>query len=221
MSDDEGKKQLLWRADAAQSGDAGGAGDIGSHLIFQTYFVTGLPIVAVKNAAREFLVQGKTHKNEAGEDVQSTDDRASCMLVLEGGVNIQLHVCQWAEGRGNNNRTEFWSDVGTFSWNLSENTEYLWHIITKLVIGDFDSPLLIATDPMPTVHGDGWADAQARLIQWFLWNRSEQLPAGVEPFILDFLLGYNVNLVLDAIVKSANQDGATVEVPWVSDWKDL
>jgi predicted dehydrogenase len=222
MKPEEGRDQADWRADAEKSGEGGALGDILSHLLFEIWFVTGQPIVAVKRANRRYVVEGPEREREGGKKIKTTDDDTTVIVVLENGAEITCQAVQYAGGHQNDNAWELWLEDGSaYRWDISQDTETLWVGDERLSSGSFNTPMLAATCAIPARHGDGWHDAGARLLQWLGWEITNTRPDGVEPLPLDALIGLNISLVIDAIIESANEDGKIVETGWVKTWDDL
>lgn len=212
MGPNEGSAQAEWRRDPERSGKGGAVGDLISHLLFQIWFITGQKITAAWGDRRwvvEGLGSGKT------------EDQTLARIRLERGAEITLESVQYAGGHQNDNAWELWCKDGwAFGWSQRE-PEFLWLCQdggprTYLTRDDFTSPILGATRTMPSLHNDGWHDADAR----FIWSVASQilgcLPAGIEPFHPTVLDGRNINAVIDAIIESS--DAGTprqwVEVSW-------
>ena len=208
----QGSKQSLWRRDANESGKGGAAGDTLSHLLFQLHFMTGLKITGVR-ASRRFVVEG--------QKVNNTDDQVTVQVIMENGALISLEATQYAGGHQNDNSWELWFEGGTaIGWSIRES-EFLWYVADGghrqvLTRDNFTSQSLAATRPMPSLHIDGWHDANARLITSFAWDVLGEIPQGAQLFHPDVHLARNINAVIDAIITSADQG------PWrfvAVDWK--
>jgi predicted dehydrogenase len=221
MTPETGGEQAGWRKDSSQSGDGGALGDILSHLLFQIHFITGLSIVAVKHGNLRHVVEGETMTLPSGQQVQTTDDEASVICILENGAEIHCHAVQYASGHRNDNRWELWIDEETFGWDMAFHPEILKIDNLHLASEAFTCPVLKAVNVMPSFHGVGWRDAGSTILQWLGWEITGTRPEGVEPFPLDVLFGLNVNLVIEAVVKSDELEGQKVEVDWINSWKEL
>jgi len=221
MSLGSGGKQAEWRKDAMLSGAGGALGDIFSHIIFQLWFLTGQKIVAVKRANRRFVIDGKMVKKAGGSEVVGTDDECFAILVLEHGAEIHCHAVQYADGKRNDNGWQLWTDGPTYQWNMDHHPEIL-RIADRQIAGEaFAAPILGATRTMPAFHGQGWTEAAARMLQWFAWEITNEYPEGVQTFPFDFLLGLNVQQVIEAVIKSDGSDGAEASVNWFDSWDTL
>jgi predicted dehydrogenase len=221
MSPGSGGKQAEWRKDAMLSGAGGALGDIFSHIVFQLWFLTGQKVVAVKRANRRFVVDGKLVKKPGGSEVVGTDDECFAILVLEHGAEIHCHAVQYADSKRNDNGWQLWTDGPTYQWNMDHHPEIL-RIGDRQIAGDaFAAPIIGATRTMPAFHGQGWTEAAARMLQWFAWEITNEYPQGVRPFPFDFLLGLNVQHVIEAVIESAESDGKDTDVRWINGWDDL
>lgn len=215
MKLENGLMQAEWRKYSSKSGKGGSVGDLVSHLIAQLIFMTGLKVVEVW-ASRRWVVEG-----EEGKADGMTDDQITCMLILENGAVITVESVQYAGGYQNDNEWALWMKDG-WSYGWSQRTpEELW--VTEggpriyLTRDDFQSPLLPATETMPSRHGDGWHDADGRILTSFAWEVLDYLPDGAELFHPDVHVGRNINAVIDALVESADADPPRqlVKVDWV------
>ncbi|MBU3668424.1 MAG: Gfo/Idh/MocA family oxidoreductase [Candidatus Taylorbacteria bacterium] len=220
MTPEEGKDQALWRKIEEKSGAGGALGDILSHLLFQLYFTTGLPIVAVKHANRRFVVEGRTMVVD-GRTHKTTDDDTSVICVLENGAEINCHAVQYANDHRNDNSFELWTTDETLKWDMASHPEILKINNQLLAAEAFSHPWLKHTNTLPSFHGEGWHDAGSRILQALAWEITNTRPEGVEQFPLDTLVGLNVNKVIDAVVCSAENDGQRVETGWINSWDDL
>lgn len=212
MTSGEGAKQAKWRRDPEQAGAGGATGDLVSHLVHQLLFFTGLRVMHAW-ARRRWMIEG------AGG---TTDDKIVGGVRLENGAEIEVHSVQFAGGHANDNTWELWLKDGvSYGWSMND-PEILWTTengrTERLNRGDFQSPLLPATHTMPPDHDDGWAKANGRLCQSFLWDTLSCVPAGATPFHPDFLVGRNVVAVLDAMIRSSvnRPEGQDVAVNWRS-----
>lgn len=221
MTEAEGSKQAGWRKVVDQSGDGGALGDIFSHIVFQLWFLTGQKIVAVKRANRRFVIEGQMVKMPDGTTVAGTDDECCAILILESGAEINCHAVQYADGKRNDNGWQLWTDGPTYQWNMDHHPEIL-RVGDRHLAGEaFTAPILGATRTMPAFHGQGWTEAAARMLQWFVWEIMDDYPPGVSEFPFDFLLGLNVQKVIRAVIESDDSGGKEADVGWIDGWHNL
>ncbi|PIR93171.1 hypothetical protein COT99_02145 [Candidatus Falkowbacteria bacterium CG10_big_fil_rev_8_21_14_0_10_43_10] len=214
MTPNTGSVQAEWRRDPKKSGAGGSSGDLVSHIIHQIESMTGLKITKVC-ARRRWVVEG--------EISGFTEDEVVATLILENGAEIQVHSTQWTGGHKNDNQWELWLDKRiSFGWN-QRCPEILWTtgedgVKRELNRGDFQSPLLGASQTMPAFHDDGWIKADSRLAQSIGRQVGNCTPEDITPpFHPDFRIGRNVVAVIDAIIRSSNAEtpGLFVDVNWI------
>ena len=131
-------KQANWRTDPTQSGAGGSTGDIGTHALNLTCFVTGLTVESLAADIQAFV---------PGRQV---DDNAHVLLRFEGGARGMLWSSQVAPGNENALRLRVYGENGGLEW-AQEDPNYLWHT-------PFGEPKQLITR-----NGAGAGDAAARM----------------------------------------------------------
>ena len=125
-----------WRLEAEQAGELRAVADIGSHLIDQIGFVSGLEISEVM-AELHTLV--KTRQKPTGpvqtftidtsskrESVKmSSDDAAGVLIRFTNGARATISISQISSGRKNSINWEISGPDGSLAFD-SENPEQLW-----------------------------------------------------------------------------------------------
>ena len=212
-----------WRLEPARAGAARALGDIGSHWIDLIQHVTRRRVVRVcgrtgrlHETRRRPAERTLTFERGAGDAEQvdvRTEDYATVLLELDGGLHGVLTVSQVSPGM--RNRLSFHLDTAeaAYLWN-QERPNRLW-------IGRRDRPSEeIVRDPAllsppaarlahyPAGHQEGWPDALRNLMEDFY---SAVRDPGHPRTVATFADAHAVTLVVEAILRSAG-DGGWVDV---------
>ncbi|MDP8904111.1 MAG: Gfo/Idh/MocA family oxidoreductase [Chloroflexota bacterium] len=207
-----------WRLEPERGGALRAVGDIGSHWLDLTSFVTSLRVTEVMADLTTFI---RIRRQPAGpvetfslerasETIEReirTEDVATILLRYENGARGAVAVSQVSPGRKNSLQYEIDGSAAAAAWD-SEDPERLW-------IGHRDEPnqLLLrnpalmghagrAAAALPGGHVEGFADTFAALFRAFYADvaagrRSEH------PVYATFADGHEEMLVGDAIAESA------------------
>lgn len=171
-----------WRLLPSEGGDLRAIGDIGTHWMDLTGFITGLKVESLLADLATFLPQRKKPrqaiatfkgKEETGPteydlvDIQ-TEDWGSVLFHYQGGARGAMSVSQVSAGRKNMLSFEISGSTASLAWN-SENPNELW-------IGYRDRPNgLLIKDPslmsdeartytsQPGGHAEGFPDTFKQL----------------------------------------------------------
>ncbi len=154
--EDTGLKQAEWRTDPARSGPAGSTGDIGTHAMNLSTFVTGLEIDEIAAELTTF-VPGRR-----------LDDNCQVMLRFAGGARGMLWASQVACGNENALRLRVYGDKGGLEW-AQEDPNYLWHVplgqpkqlITRSGSGTW--PEAARVTRIPPGHPEGYLEGFATI----------------------------------------------------------
>jgi predicted dehydrogenase len=216
-----------WRLEPEKAGELRAVGDIGSHWMDLTQFVTGSPIVEVfADLATAIPVRrrpmGEVETFASADDIEredasmSTEDTAHILLRYENGARGSLVVSQVSIGRKNSLRFEVDGSAGALAWD-SERNEELW-------IGRRDEPndVLIrnaslmhpaaaARTHLPVAHAEGFADTFRELYRAVYSDVARGGPSP-EPDYPTFRDGHVENVLCDAVALS-NRERRWVEVP--------
>ena len=215
-----------WRLEADRGGALRAVGDIGSHWLDLTSFVTGLHVESVMADLTTFIpvrrkptgpvetFSTERAANTVGVDIH-TEDVASILLHYEGGARGSVSVSQLSAGRKNSLSYEVDGSSASASWD-SEQPEQLW-------IGHRDAPneLLIRNPALmnqagvdaarlPGGHVEGFADTFAAL---YTAVYADVLAGGpsARPRYATFADGHEEMLLGDAVLESA-RTGRWVDV---------
>src|SRR3954451_4176880 len=207
-----------WRLEADRGGALRAVGDIGSHWLDLTSFVTGLRVESLFADLTTFIpVRRKpagpveTFSTErAAETVDvdiHTEDVATILLRYEGGARGSVSISQLSPGRKNSLQYEVDGSEAAVAWD-SEQPEHLW-------IGHRDrpnEPLIrnpalmneagVAAARLPGGHVEGFADTFAAL---YAAVYDDVLAGGASPrpSYATFADGHEEMLLGDAVLESA------------------
>lgn len=207
-----------WRVDAGQGGASRAVADIGSHWCDTVQFVTGKRIVEVMAdlsivwPTRKASASGAatfSHDDDARyvDRPVSTEDIGSVLFRFEDGSKGCFHVSQVSAGRKNRLSFEINGSACSLAWD-QETPQRLW-------IGQRAQPnQLLSDDPglmnadvaasahFPGGHIEGWPDAFKNMLsQFYQAVREGRKPSRSETFA-SFYDGANVMYLIEAIVKS-------------------
>jgi predicted dehydrogenase len=215
-----------WRLEDDRGGALRAVGDIGSHWIDLTTFVTGRHVESVIADLTTFIpVRQKPvgpvetfSGGGGGETVPveiHTEDTASILLRLQGGARAAFTVSQLSAGRKNALSLEVDGSESALAW-MGERPEELW-------IGHRDRPNeLLLRDPgllmpaagalasVPAGHAEGFENTFRELYRAVYRAVAAGGPPA-EPDYPTFADGHEEALIGDAIAASA-RDGRWVDV---------
>jgi predicted dehydrogenase len=221
-----------WRVEAKHQGKSRVVADIGSHWMHMVQMVLGKRIVSVFGDTSIFIpvrkkpfvpyatAQERELKPGEYEDINvDTEDHATVMFKFEDGIKGVLMASQVCPGR--KQRIE-WEIIGlekSIAWN-GEDPEKLW-------IGYRSKPNEIFMKDANLMHENsrGFANSSAGLAEGYLdsWKnimskiyeyiRIDGNKNNIVPDFPTFKDGYNIMLIIDAILKSAQQN-KWVDVDW-------
>jgi predicted dehydrogenase len=169
-----------WRLDRAEGGELRSVGDIGTHWMDLTSFITGLPVASVMAELvtihkRRERPKGpvETFAAAAGETVSTeieTDDAATILIRFQGGARGMLSTSQISFGRKNALTWEIAGSKAAASWH-SETPDHLWigHRDRPNELLQRDGALMNAAGSgaarLPAGHVEGFADTFAALFR--------------------------------------------------------
>ena len=215
-----------WRLEPDKAGELRAVGDVGSHWMDMTQFVTGLRIVEVFADLATVIPTRRRPKGEvetfaSGGDVEreeiavSTEDLANILVRFGSGARGSLVVSQVSNGRKNSLRFEVDGSQSALAWD-SERHEELW-------LGNRDRPnetllrnaalmhaAAAAHTHLPVAHAEGFADTFRELYRAVYDDVARGEPSA-EPAYPTFRDGHVENVLADAVALS-NRDRRWVEV---------
>jgi len=216
-----------WRLEPDKAGELRAVGDIGSHWMDMSQFVTGLRIVEVFADLATVLPTRRRPKGEvetfaSGGDVEreevtvATEDLAHILVHFENGARGSLVVSQVSGGRKNSLRFEVDGSLGALAWD-SERHEELWlgnrdrPNETLLRNAALMHPAAAAHTHLPVAHAEGFADTFRELYRAVYDDVARGAPSA-EPAYPTFRDGHVENVLADAVALS-NRERRWVEVP--------
>jgi predicted dehydrogenase len=204
-----------WRLEDDKGGELRAVGDIGSHWMDLTQFVTGRRIEAVfADLATMIPVRrrptGEVETFAPAADVErvdapmATEDVAHVLLRFEGGARGSLVVSQVSAGRKNSLRFELDGSQASLAWD-AESHETLW-------LGRRDAPneLLLrnpallsdearGTTSLPAGHAEGFGDTFKELYRAVYRAVAAGEPGDDYP---TFRAGHVENVLAEAVAES-------------------
>ena len=215
-----------WRLESDQGGALRAVGDIGSHWLDLTSFLTGLRVEAVMAELTTFIpVRQKpagpvlTFSTERAADTIPveihTEDTASVLLRYEGGARGSVNISQLSPGRKNSLAYQIDGSSSAVAWD-SEQPDSLW-------IGHRDrpneqllrNPALMNADGaaaarLPGGHVEGFADTFGAVFTAVYADVLAGRPSD-RPRYATFAAGHEEMTLGDAVLESS-RTGRWVEV---------
>ena len=206
-----------WRLEPEKGGGLRAVGDIGSHWMDLTQFVTGQRIVEVfADLATAIAVRrrpvGEVETFSSAADVErvdapmSTEDFAHILVRYEGGARGSCVLSQVSFGRKNALRFEVDGSNGALAWD-AERTEELWlgrrdrgnEVLQRNAA--LMHPIAAARTHLPAAHAEGYADTFRELYRAVYADVARGGPSP-EPDYPTFRDGHAENVLCDAVARS-------------------
>lgn len=209
-----------WRVDAALGGASRAVADIGSHWCDTVQFVTGRRIVEVMAdlsivwPTRKANVAGNSTFTQEDSAVfenkaVTTEDFGSVLFRFDDGSKGCFSISQVSAGRKNRLSFEINGSEKSVAWD-QEVPQQLWIGHRSQANQTLsDDPGLMNRDAadsahFPGGHIEGWPDAFKNMMaQFYRAVQTGVMP--VKPLFATFYDGANVMYIIDAIVKSHQQ----------------
>ncbi len=208
---------LVWRLQKDKAG-SGALGDIGAHIVDMAQFVTGDRLTGVSALTETFIKErplpsassglAATGSAERGE--VTVDDAALFLGRFTGGAVASFEATRFANGRKNALRLEVNGSAGSLAFDFERMNEL------EFFDGTDDADVagfrrILVTEPThpyvgvwwPPGHGLGYEHTFTHEIA----DLVKDIAAGVDP-TPSFADGLQVQLVLDAVVRSAESGSA-------------
>lgn len=209
-----------WRLEAEEGGALRSVGDIGTHWMDLTSFITGLKAEAVMADLSTFLPERQkpsgpveTFSGSAGDTETvhvETDDAAMIMIRYEGGAKAVMSTSQINVGRKNSLQWDIAGSKASAAWD-SETPDHLF-------IGHRDGPnqtlmrdftLMnaagVAAATLPPGHVEGFADSFCNFFR-AVYSDVARGGRGADSTWATFEDGHQEMLLCDAVLASARED---------------
>jgi predicted dehydrogenase len=212
---------LVWRLRAEEAG-SGALGDIGAHVVDLTQFVTGQRLIGVNAMLETFVKQRPLPSASSGLSASggtevgdvTVDDAAVFFGRLDSGALASYEATRFATGRKNSIRVEVNGSAGSLAFELERLNELEFYDGTGDPADEGFRRILV-TEPThpylgvwwPPGHTLGWADTFTHEVR----DLVEAVGTGTDP-LPSFEDGLQVQLVLDAVQRSAADRGCWTEV---------
>jgi len=197
---------LTWRLDKEVAG-TGVLGDISSHSIDATRFITGLEFREVVGNLKTMIKERplKANDPEAGVGQVTVDDVAQFLCNFSNGATGCFESTRLAAGRKSHNCIEVNGDRGSICWDFEEQN-YLHYYdrgqpsqeqgFRKINVTDYSHPY--GGGPWPAGHGIGYGDTFVIEIANFVRAIAEN-----KTFHPNFEDGVECQRVVEAVQTSA------------------
>ena len=203
---------LVWRLQKEKSG-SGALGDIGSHIVDLTQFVTGQSITGVSAITETFIKERPLPSASSGLSAESStetgqvtvDDAALFLARLSGGAIATYEATRFATGRKNGLRVEVNGSLGSAVFDLERLNELELYDaarpgaeqgFTRILVTEGDHPYMSAW--WPPGHIIGYEHSFTHQMRDFL----EAVAVGKDPEP-SFADALQVQQVLNAVEQSA------------------
>ena len=213
---------LVWRLQRSAAG-SGALGDIGAHIVDMAQYLTGDLLTAVSALTETFVrerplpsassglaASGGGVSNRTGRGTVDVDDAALFLGRFSGGAVASFEATRFALGRKNALRIELNGSRGSLAFDQERMNELEFYDatapsteqgFTKILVTEGDHPYLSAW--WPPGHIIGYEHTFTHEMRDFL----EAVGNGADP-TPSFVDALQVQLVMDAVTRSAEQDSA-------------
>lgn len=214
-----------WRLEADEGGALRSVGDIGTHWVDLTSFITGQRVSEVFAELATFIperqkplgpVETFTATKGATETRHvTTDDAATILLRYTNGARGVMSTSQISQGRKNAMAWDIAGSARSAAWH-SETPDHLWigHRDAPNQILQRDAALMNATGAaaasLPGGHVEGFADTFHALFRQIYGDVARGARAATSTFA-SFEDGHHEMLFCDAVLQSA-KDGRWVKI---------
>jgi predicted dehydrogenase len=210
-----------WRLEPDKGGTLRAVGDIGSHWIDLTNFITGLKVQSVMADLSTFVKvrqkpvgEVETFSQERAADTEpvdmTTDDAAVILLRYANGARGSVAISQISAGRKNSVQWEIDGADAAAAWD-SETPDHLWigHRGRPNEILQRGAELMnetgIAATALPGGHVEGFADSMCSHFREVYRAVLTGAPPA-DPLYATFEAGHHEMTVGDAVTRSAAED---------------
>lgn len=198
---------LIWKLRKEEAG-SGPVGDLGSHIIDLARFLVG-EIKSVSSITTTFIKERPLPEDPSKKGKVTVEDAFVACIEFENGALGTLEATRFAAGRKNYNNFEINGEKGSIEFNLERLNElrvYGIDEINKDIIGWREVLVTETHHPFikfywPHGHIIGWEHTFLNEIYHFLDCIVNDKEVG--PYAATFEDGYRCNIVMDAILESA------------------
>jgi predicted dehydrogenase len=206
---------LVWRLRQEVSG-SGALGDLGAHIVDLSQFITGQRIGAVSALTETFVKERPLpdHTANGARGPVTVDDAALFLARLDGGAVATYEASRFATGRKNALRIEVNGELGSLAFDLERLNELEFHDATAPGATQGFTRILV-TEPDHPYVGAWWPPGHLLGYEHSFTHEMRDLVHAIadgtnpEPTFAD---GLQVQLVLDAVARSASQSAGWVAV---------
>ncbi|HET9141481.1 Gfo/Idh/MocA family oxidoreductase [Actinophytocola sp.] len=206
---------LVWRLRQEVSG-SGALGDLGAHIVDLSQYITGQRISSVSAMTETFIKERPLpeHTANGARGPVTVDDAALFLARLDGGAVATYEASRFATGRKNALRIEVNGELGSLAFDLERLNELEFHDasapatsqgFTRILVTEPEHPYVAAW--WPPGHGLGYEHSFTHEVRDLIHAIADG--ANPEPTFAD---GFQVQLVLDAVERSAKQSAGWVAV---------
>jgi predicted dehydrogenase len=211
----------VWRLKKDEAG-SGALGDIASHIVDLTQFITGQSITGVSGLTETFIkerplvasTEGLRGKGSSERGQVTVDDAALFVARLSGGAVATYEATRFALGRKNGLRLELNGSKGSLAFDLERLNELEVYLedddnttqgFRRVLVTEAEHPYMAAW--WPAGHIIGWEHSftnEAYDLVTAIGNGTNPAPS--------FADGLQVQLVLDAVERSADAGSSWVPI---------
>ncbi|GGG03012.1 Gfo/Idh/MocA family protein [Paenibacillus abyssi] len=206
-----------WRLEPEYGGPTRAIGDIGSHLFDLAQYVTGMKITEV--LADTSVVVPKRYKPQKGKQTFqtgtkenaelveiNTEDYCSVLVKFDNGARGVFTVSQVSAGNKNALELNLDGALASGCWKQEESFRLLMGYRDKPSETVLRDPSLVKKEALPFLHypgghEEGWTESLKNMMQNF-YNAVNGITSHSDS-VASFKEGYQIMLIIDAIVKSA------------------
>jgi predicted dehydrogenase len=208
-----------WRLEAEEGGELRSVGDIGTHWVDLTSFITGRKVKAVMAELSTFITERQkpkgpveTFSGSSGETETvkvRTDDAATIMIRYDDGARGVMSTSQINVGRKNSLTWDVAGSKASAAWN-SETPDHLFighrDRANETLMRDFTlmNAFGTAAAALPPGHVEGFADSFFNFFR-AVYGDVASGARGTDSTWATFRDGHDKLLFCDAVLKSARE----------------
>ncbi|MBC8093694.1 MAG: Gfo/Idh/MocA family oxidoreductase, partial [Pseudonocardia sp.] len=204
---------LVWRLQAERAG-SGALGDLGAHVVDLAQFVTGERLCGVSGLTETF-VRDRPLPDSSGRGPVTVDDAAMFLGRFSGGAMASFEATRMATGRKNSVRLEVNGSAGSLAFDLESMNELSFFDAAEDP-GTAGFRRILVTEPTHPYAGAWWPPGHLlgyeHTFTHEIADLVRDLAAGTDP-APSFADGLQVQLVLDAVARSASAGSGWASVP--------